>query len=66
MVLLPGLGRLRTQAALTQGELADRAGIQRQTINRLERGGDAEMPTVRKIAQALDCTVAELMASGSR
>jgi transcriptional regulator with XRE-family HTH domain len=61
VVPLPGLRRLRTLAALTQGELAARAGVQRQTINRLENGGEAEMPTVRKLAAALDCDAKALI-----
>jgi DNA-binding Xre family transcriptional regulator len=37
------------------------AGVQRQTINRLENGGEAEMPTVRKIAEALKCEPRQLI-----
>jgi len=65
VVPLPGLRRLRTLAALSQGELAARAGVQRQTIIRLEQGGEAEMPTVRKLATALDVQPRELIEPAS-
>jgi transcriptional regulator with XRE-family HTH domain len=55
VVPLPGLRRQRILAALTQGELATRAGIQRGTVNRLEQGGEAEISTIRKLANALGC-----------
>lgn len=53
VVPLPGLRRLRILAALSQGELAEKAGLQRQTISRLENGGEAGMPTVRALATTL-------------
>jgi len=45
---------LRLQHALTQQELADRAGISRNTLIELEQNSRATRPmTVRKIARAL-------------
>jgi transcriptional regulator with XRE-family HTH domain len=61
VVKLPGLRRQRELAALTQDELAQRAGIHRVTLARLELGGEAEMRTVRKLAQALGVQPADLM-----
>lgn len=49
------LRHLRKTAALTQEELADRAGLKRLTITRLENGGEARPPTVRRLARALGC-----------
>ena len=51
---LKALRRLREEHALTQQELADRAGIKRSTISLLEtelHGGSAK--TVRALAKAL-------------
>lgn len=61
VVPLPGLKRLRILAALSQGELAQKAGIQRGTVNRLENGGEAAMTTVRKLASALACEPRDLI-----
>jgi transcriptional regulator with XRE-family HTH domain len=61
VVPLPGLRRIRTLAALTQQQLADRARVQRQTIIRLEQGGEAEMPTVARLADALNVEPRELI-----
>jgi len=55
--LMPRLTRLRElrlRAALTQLELAERAGIARTTVNRLEQGDPNVLPTtLRKLARAL-------------
>ena len=46
---------LRLIHALTQQQLADRAGLSRATITQLERGQRPPRPdTVRKVAHALD------------
>jgi transcriptional regulator with XRE-family HTH domain len=60
------LGRLRTvreEHALTQEELAEKAGVSRGTIINLEQGNDARPPTVRKLAEALGVKPKELMES---
>jgi transcriptional regulator with XRE-family HTH domain len=59
---VPNLYRLRRGQALTQQELADRAGVNLITINRLERGFSARPQTIRKIAEALGVEPADLMA----
>lgn len=61
VVKLPGLLRRRLLAALTQEQLAELAGVQRPTVSRLEAGGEARPPTVRKLADALQCQPVELM-----
>ena len=49
---------LRTQAGLTQQELADRAGLQRTHIGRIEGGKYAvNIETLQAIAEALGMTV---------
>lgn len=60
--VVPNLYRLRRAQALTQQELANRAGLNLVTINRLERGYTARPQTIRKIAEALGVTPGELMA----
>jgi len=47
VVKLPGLVRCRADAALSQRELAARAGISPDTIARLEGGQDARPRTIR-------------------
>ena len=56
------LRRLRREAALSQHELADRAGTTQETISRLERGHHAARGrTLRKLAEALGVKPRELM-----
>ena len=54
MPKLVRLREVRESQFLTQGELAERSGVSRQTINRLE-GGEIEprFKTIRQLAQAL-------------
>ncbi len=59
---LPGLRRARELAALTQAELADKAGIHRVSLANLERGAVGALPrTVRALAEALDCSPVDLL-----
>jgi transcriptional regulator with XRE-family HTH domain len=61
------LRRLREQAALSQAELAQKAGLSRATVVSLESGrAGAQYATVRKIAQVLGVEPAELMAGEDR
>jgi transcriptional regulator with XRE-family HTH domain len=57
----PGLRYLRTSRALTQAELAERAGLRRSTIARLEGGQEARMHTLSRLAKALGVEPAELL-----
>ena len=54
MPRLTRLRELRVRAAMTQAELAERAGVARTTIIRLEAGDPNVLPpTLRKLARAL-------------
>jgi transcriptional regulator with XRE-family HTH domain len=56
------LKRQRTRRALTQAELAERAGVTTATVARIERNEiEPRMPTLRKLAQALGVDPAELV-----
>ena len=49
---------LRTMAGLTQQELADRAGLQRTHIGRIEDGAFGnQVETIQQVAEALGMTV---------
>jgi|HubBroStandDraft_6_1064221.scaffolds.fasta_scaffold888422_1 transcriptional regulator with XRE-family HTH domain len=51
----------RAKARLSQEQLAERAGISRPTVSRLERSaGDIGVEVVQRIADALGTTVADL------
>jgi transcriptional regulator with XRE-family HTH domain len=50
---VPGLRALRLDAALSQRDLAARAGITQATVVRLERGLPARPSTIRKLADVL-------------
>ena len=53
----------REQVHLTQDELAQKAGISRQTISNLENGSEQTRTTTEtliKLAAALDCTVSDI------
>jgi transcriptional regulator with XRE-family HTH domain len=63
MVTLSRLRYFREQAALTQQELAERAGLTRLTVMLLEQGQQQPRPaTTRKLARALKIRPADLMA----
>ena len=52
----------RARAFLSQGELAEKAGLNRFTVGRVERTGAADVHprTIRKIAEALSVDPASL------
>jgi len=57
--------RRRKEAGLTQAELAERAGVGRITVVRLENGKiDARTQTLRRIARALGVQLVDLLAPG--
>lgn len=47
------LERARTQLELTQAALADRAGIHRVTLTRIENGAGCSLDTVERLATEL-------------
>jgi transcriptional regulator with XRE-family HTH domain len=56
---------LRQREALSQRELAARAGLNTETVNRVENAIPGELPrpsTIRKLAKALGCRSRDLMA----
>jgi transcriptional regulator with XRE-family HTH domain len=56
------LKRQRTRRALTQAQLAERAGVSTATVARTERDEiEPRMPTLRKLAEALEVDPAELV-----
>jgi transcriptional regulator with XRE-family HTH domain len=60
------LKTLRTEHVLTLRELAEAAGVSKDTIWRLENGhSEAHPSTIRKLAKALDVQPKELVRSGA-
>jgi transcriptional regulator with XRE-family HTH domain len=56
--------RLRDERALTQEELADKAGLTVAALSRIERNNAEPRPTTRrKLAEALDVDPSELIGS---
>ena len=56
------LKTLRIRRALTQEELAERAGLSKNAVNRLEVDkAEPRMSTLRKLAQALGVDPSELV-----
>lgn len=55
---------LRESASMTQEQLAEKSGITRVTIARLESGvqSDLKVSSLKKIAEALNCKVGDLIA----
>jgi transcriptional regulator with XRE-family HTH domain len=59
------LKELRIRRAMTQDELAEAAGIGKNTVNRIERNHtEPRPPTLRKLADALRVDPAELIGGG--
>jgi transcriptional regulator with XRE-family HTH domain len=58
---LTRLKAIRERKALTQAELAQKAGINRVTLARIETGAQPYPATTRKLAEALGVEPAELM-----
>jgi transcriptional regulator with XRE-family HTH domain len=59
---MTNLERIRRNAGLSQEALAEKSGISRPVIVRIENGGidRATGRTIRKLAEALGCSIAEL------
>ena len=63
MAKLARLKDVRQRKALTQQQLAEKAGVNRVTIARIEGGKDEPFPTtLRKVADALGVEPEELLA----
>lgn len=60
---LPSLERERKLRFLTQAQLAEKAGVDRSTVNRAERGRSVDLPVVKRIADALGVDAATLAQS---
>lgn len=58
------LKRLREKQSLSLTDLAEKSGVNRITIHRIENGKQTPMPrTIRKLAEALQVNVEELKPS---
>lgn len=56
------VSRLRKEAALTQEELAQRIGVEPETVSRMERGATVpSLSTVEMIAEALGIRLGDLL-----
>ena len=56
------LKKIRQQRKLTQGELAERAGVTREYVARLEAGRyDPSLSTIERLAKALRVKVNDLI-----
>lgn len=49
------INRLRTEAGLTQAELAQRLGITQQAVSKMEWGEEIQVGTFRRVIAALGC-----------
>jgi transcriptional regulator with XRE-family HTH domain len=61
LVRLPRLADRRVRRGWTQRELAAAAGTSRINVGRIETGGETTPGTARHLAEALDCTIDDLM-----
>lgn len=59
-VALPSLVYWRVQRGVTQAELAERVGMRRASIARIEAGNPALVRTAHALAEALSVEVADL------
>lgn len=56
-----GLADLRAERGWSQGDLAEKLGVSRQTINALERGKyDPSLPLAFKIARLFELAIEEV------
>lgn len=62
MLKVERLREYRERAVLSQDELAEKAGLSRQTVARIEAGKPAMPKNIRKLAAALGVEPAALLA----
>lgn len=55
------LAAARRETGRTQVDVADAAGLDQQTISRIERGGPASLNTLLAVAHALDVNLFEVL-----
>ncbi len=57
------LRKIREEKGMTQSELAQKSGVSRVTISRLESGSQSDLMVgnLNKLAEALGCRVSELI-----
>ena len=61
MLTLPKLRRERQMKLMSQRSLAERAGVSPATVASIEGGKAAQFETVRKLCEALDVEVTDLV-----
>jgi transcriptional regulator with XRE-family HTH domain len=61
MLKLHRLRRVRQLRFLSLKDLSARAGVSMNTISRIERGGSAQYDTAKKLCEALEVDVKELV-----
>jgi putative transcriptional regulator len=60
------LAELRGQRGWSQGDLAERLDVSRQTVNSLERGRyDPSLPLAFKIADLFECSIEDVFRPNS-
>jgi transcriptional regulator with XRE-family HTH domain len=61
MLTVYRLKEWRNKRVLTQRELAEKSGVSLDTVTRLDKVGEAQPRTIRKLAEALGITTDELI-----
>ncbi len=61
LVALPGVRYWRIRRTLLQRQLADAAGVNLTTVQRIEAGGLAGLETASKLAEALEVDAEQLL-----
>ncbi|MGQ8363680.1 helix-turn-helix domain-containing protein [Glaciecola sp. 1036] len=62
MSISSNLKAIRTKKGMTQGNLAEKAGIELTQVSRIERGAsEPKLETIKRLAIALSCTTDELI-----
>jgi transcriptional regulator with XRE-family HTH domain len=65
MSISSNLKAIRSKRGMTQGHLADKAGIELTQVSRIERGAsEPKLETIKKLSIALSCSTDELIMDG--